>query len=54
MDLDQGLASARPPGGAGVRRVSLNVFGVNAVARQLYESSGYEVSSLHMHKPLAR
>lgn len=37
-----------------VGRVSLNVFGANLVARQLYESSGYEVGSLHMQKRLAR
>lgn len=40
--------------GRGVDRVSLNVFGGNRVARRLYESSGYEITSLYMHKRLAR
>ena len=36
----------------GVRSIALNVFGGNAVARQLYESSGYEVTSVFMRKRL--
>ncbi len=32
--------------------IGLNVFGGNAVARHLYESSGYEITSLHMRKRL--
>lgn len=36
----------------GGRSIGLNVFGGNAVARHLYESSGYEVTSLHMRKQL--
>jgi ribosomal protein S18 acetylase RimI-like enzyme len=35
-----------------VGRVGLNVFGTNSVARRLYESSGYEISSVYMHKRL--
>jgi len=36
----------------GVNSIGLNVFGPNTVARRLYESAGYEVSSLQMHKEL--
>ncbi len=36
----------------GARAIALNVFGANHVARQLYESSGYEVTSLQMRKTL--
>lgn len=36
----------------GVRVVGLNVFGGNAIARHLYESEGYEVTSLQMRKGL--
>ena len=32
--------------------IGLNVFGSNAVARRLYESLGYGVSSIQMRKPL--
>ncbi len=32
--------------------IALNVFGANRTARSLYESSGYEVTSLHMRKGL--
>lgn len=32
--------------------IGLNVFRGNAVARRLYESSGYEVTALHMRKAL--
>jgi ribosomal protein S18 acetylase RimI-like enzyme len=37
----------------GARSIGLNVFGRNTIARQLYESAGYEVTSLHMRKLLA-
>lgn len=36
----------------GVAVIGLNVFGVNATARRLYESAGYEVTSLQMRKQL--
>lgn len=36
-----------------VMSVSLNVFGSNVVARHLYETSGYEVASIHMTKDLS-
>lgn len=36
----------------GATVLALNVFGHNHVARALYESSGYETTSLHMRKPL--
>lgn len=36
----------------GATALGLNVFGTNDVARSLYESSGYEVKTLQMHKPL--
>lgn len=36
----------------GVKAIALNVFGRNAVARKLYESSGYEITSLFMRKGL--
>lgn len=32
--------------------IGLNVFGANRVARRLYETSGYEVTSLQMRKEL--
>jgi ribosomal protein S18 acetylase RimI-like enzyme len=37
----------------GVGSIGLNVFGPNIIARSLYESAGYETSSLHMLKRLA-
>jgi ribosomal protein S18 acetylase RimI-like enzyme len=37
---------------AGYRTIGLNVFGANAVARRLYESSGYEIDAMQMSKPL--
>jgi GNAT superfamily N-acetyltransferase len=37
----------------GAEEIGLNVFGQNTVARSLYESSGYEISSLQMRKWLA-
>lgn len=36
----------------GVGAIGLNVFGPNTVARNLYESAGYETVSLQMHKQL--
>lgn len=36
----------------GASTVGLNVFGANTVARNLYESSGYQVTSLAMRKLL--
>jgi ribosomal protein S18 acetylase RimI-like enzyme len=36
----------------GATTIGLNVFGGNAVARGLYESCGFEVSSLQMRKAL--
>lgn len=36
----------------GVKSIALNVFSGNAVARNLYESSGYEITSLFMRKKL--
>lgn len=36
----------------GCKSIGLNVFGANAVARSLYESSGYETTSLHMRNRL--
>ncbi|HSC87058.1 MAG TPA: GNAT family N-acetyltransferase [Polyangiaceae bacterium] len=37
----------------GVSAVALNVFASNSAARALYRSSGYVVTSLSLHKPLA-
>ncbi len=37
----------------GAKEIGLNVFGGNIIARSLYESSGYEISSLQMRKRLA-
>jgi hypothetical protein len=36
-----------------VKAIGLNVFGPNTVARTLYESAGYQVASLQMHKALS-
>jgi ribosomal protein S18 acetylase RimI-like enzyme len=36
----------------GGRSIGLNVFGENAIARRLYESSGYEITSMQMRKRL--
>jgi len=36
----------------GIATMGLNVFGENSVARRLYETSGYETTSLHMRKEL--
>ena len=40
----------RPP--AGVDSIGLNVFGTNLVARDLYQSAGYTVSTMQMRKVL--
>jgi ribosomal protein S18 acetylase RimI-like enzyme len=36
----------------GSQAIGLNVFGTNAVARRLYESSGYQVTAMNMRKEL--
>jgi GNAT superfamily N-acetyltransferase len=36
----------------GIAKVALNVFGGNAVARQLYLSLGYQETAVHMEKPV--
>jgi ribosomal protein S18 acetylase RimI-like enzyme len=36
----------------GATEIGLNVFGSNAVARSLYESSGYEITAINMRKRL--
>ena len=46
-----GLAEERARQG-GARRLGLNVFGANTVARALYESLGYETTELQMSKTL--
>ena len=46
------LAAEQATARHGVNAIGLNVFGPNTVARNLYESAGYEVSSLQMHKTL--
>jgi ribosomal protein S18 acetylase RimI-like enzyme len=47
MRLAEEFARAR-----GATRVDLNVFGNNTVARGLYESLGYRISTIHMSKEL--
>ena len=37
----------------GIESLALNVFGSNAVARSLYESAGYEVTTMQMRKVLS-
>jgi ribosomal protein S18 acetylase RimI-like enzyme len=37
----------------GASAIGLHVFGANTVARKLYESSGYQATSLAMRKPLS-
>ena len=46
------LAAERETARRGVKAIGLNVFGSNTVARKLYESAGYEIASLKMHKVL--
>ena len=65
IEIDPGTSAAKGYGRAllsaaeeeaarrGFKVIGLNVFGPNAVARKLYESAGYEVSSLQMHKELS-
>jgi len=36
----------------GSQAIGLNVFGPNAVARRLYESSGYQITAMNMRKEL--
>lgn len=47
MRLAETMAAAH-----GARTLGLNVFGYNTVARGLYESLGYETTSVQMRKPL--
>lgn len=37
----------------GVNKIGLNVFGPNQVARNLYESAGYEITQIQMSKQLS-
>jgi GNAT superfamily N-acetyltransferase len=46
------VAAERAAASHGATEIGLNVFGPNAVARRLCETSGYEVKSLQMSKPL--
>jgi ribosomal protein S18 acetylase RimI-like enzyme len=48
MELAEAQALA-----AGATEIGLNVFGPNTVARGLYESLGYEITSLQMRKALS-
>ena len=45
-------AAERAAADHGAVAIGLNVFGPNAVARRLYETSGYEITALQMRKPL--
>jgi ribosomal protein S18 acetylase RimI-like enzyme len=47
------LAAERLMRADGHEEIGLNVFGSNTVARGLYESLGYQLSSMQMRKPLA-
>ncbi len=47
------LAAEQEAARRGEATIGLNVFGPNTVARNLYESAGYEVVSLQMRKQLA-
>jgi ribosomal protein S18 acetylase RimI-like enzyme len=38
----------------GVETIGLNVFGGNSIARNLYESAGYEVSAMQMSKQVGK
>jgi ribosomal protein S18 acetylase RimI-like enzyme len=46
-------AAEREAQSRGADAIGLNVFGGNDAARQLYESSGYQVTSIQMRKSLA-
>jgi ribosomal protein S18 acetylase RimI-like enzyme len=46
------LAAEKEAARRGATTIGLNVFGPNTIARNLYESAGYEVASLQMHKAL--
>lgn len=45
-------AAEAQAGQRAAKAIGLHVFGANTVARELYESSGYQVTSLVMRKPL--
>ncbi|HTX25861.1 MAG TPA: GNAT family N-acetyltransferase [Streptosporangiaceae bacterium] len=45
-------AAEREAAKHGSTAVGLNVFGTNAVARRLYESSGYQITAMNMRKEL--
>ena len=45
-------AAERETASRGVHAIGLNVFGPNAVARGLYESAGYEITTVQMRKAL--
>jgi len=45
-------AAERETAAHGVPAIGLNVFGANVVARELYESSGYEITAIQMRKQL--
>lgn len=47
------LAAEQESARHGVHSIGLNVFGPNKVARSLYESAGYKVTTMQMHKELA-
>jgi len=36
----------------GIGVIGLNVFGSNMVARNLYETAGYQINSMHLRKKL--
>jgi ribosomal protein S18 acetylase RimI-like enzyme len=47
------LAAAESEAAAhGVDSIGLNVFGSNLIARNLYESAGYDITSMQLHKRL--
>jgi ribosomal protein S18 acetylase RimI-like enzyme len=46
------LAAEQEAARHGSKAIGLNVFGTNAVARRLYESSGYEITAMNMRKEL--
>lgn len=46
------LAAEREIVQRGIGVIGLNVFGLNTVARNLYESAGYQVTLMHMQKEL--
>jgi ribosomal protein S18 acetylase RimI-like enzyme len=46
------LAAEREAAKHGSTAIGLNVFGANTVARSLYESAGYQITSMNMRKEL--